>query len=46
MEDAVVVDEEHRRRGEDTQSSGQSSLPSDIVQFTARPHMLMEEWAT
>ncbi|PIC45698.1 hypothetical protein B9Z55_005634 [Caenorhabditis nigoni] len=45
MGDIDVVDEEllhQRRRGDDT-SSDQSSLPSDIVQFKARPHMLMDD---
>lgn len=42
MGEVGVVDEELRRRGDDT-SSDQSSLPSDIVQFKARPHMLMDD---
>ncbi|CAP23522.2 Protein CBR-CLH-1 [Caenorhabditis briggsae] len=45
MGDIDVVEEDllhQRRRGDDT-SSDQSSLPSDIVQFKARPHMLMDD---
>ncbi|CAI2333487.1 unnamed protein product [Caenorhabditis sp. 36 PRJEB53466] len=39
MGDVDVVEEEQRRRRDDT-SSDQSSLPSDIVQFKARSHLM------